>query len=108
MAEKTSSKPLSKSDIVKHLASATNLSSKQVRAFFDALAELINKNLGKGSPKVSVVPGLMKIKVVHKPPVPAGMRMNPFTKEMQMFKAKPARSVVKALPLKGLKDMAAK
>jgi hypothetical protein len=31
--------------------------------------------------------------------------INPFTKEPMTFKAKPARSVVKVLPLKGLKDM---
>jgi hypothetical protein len=37
--------------------------------------------------------------------VPAHKGINPFTKEQMMFKAKPARNVVKVLPLKGLKDM---
>jgi hypothetical protein len=31
--------------------------------------------------------------------------INPFTKEETLFKAKPARNVVKNRPLKGLKDM---
>jgi hypothetical protein len=33
------------------------------------------------------------------------MGINPFTKEQVMFKAKPARNVVKARPLAGLKAM---
>jgi len=36
---------------------------------------------------------------------PTGVYINPFTKEETVFKAKPARNVVKILPLKGLKDM---
>ena len=47
----------------------------------------------------------MKIKLVRKPSQPARKGINPFTKEEVMFKAKPARNVVKVLPLKGLKDM---
>jgi nucleoid DNA-binding protein len=46
----------------------------------------------------------MKVKVVRKPAVPARKGINPFTKEEQMFKAKPARNVVKITPLKALKD----
>jgi hypothetical protein len=34
------------------------------------------------------------------------MGINPFTKQEQMFKAKPARRVIKVRPLKALKDMA--
>jgi hypothetical protein len=52
------------------------------------------------------MPGLFKIKVVSKAAVPAGERMNPFTKQMQMMPAKPARRVIKIRPLKALKDMA--
>ena len=47
----------------------------------------------------------MKIKLVYKPAVPARKGINPFTKEEVMFKAKPARNVVKIQPLKNLKDM---
>jgi nucleoid DNA-binding protein len=47
----------------------------------------------------------MKIKVVKKPATPARKGINPFTKEEVMFKAKPARNVVKVQPLKTLKDM---
>ena len=47
----------------------------------------------------------MKIKVVRKPATKARKGINPFTGEETTFKAKPARNVVKVLPLKGLKDM---
>ena len=53
-----------------------------------------------------VVPGLMKIMVVQKPATPAHKGINPFTKQEQMFKAKPARKVIKVRPMKALKDMA--
>jgi hypothetical protein len=48
----------------------------------------------------------MKVTVVQKPAVKAHKGINPFTKQEQMFKAKPARKVVKVRPLKGLKDAA--
>lgn len=51
------------------------------------------------------IPGLMKVKVIRKPATKARKGINPFTKEETVFQAKPARNVVKILPLKGLKDM---
>ena len=47
----------------------------------------------------------MKIKRVEKPATKERVGINPFTKQEQVFKAKPARTVPKALPLKNLKDM---
>jgi len=43
--------------------------------------------------------------VVRKPAVKAHKGINPFTGEETMFKAKPARNVVKIRALKSLKDM---
>ena len=100
---KSSKKPSTKSEILGHISDKTDLSRKQVSAVFDELAVLIKRDL-KSSGLFNVV-GLMKIKLVHKPAVPAHKGINPFTKEQMMFKAKPARNVVKVLPLKGLKDM---
>jgi nucleoid DNA-binding protein len=53
------------------------------------------------------LPGLAKVKVVKKPATKARKGINPFTKEEVMFKAKPARKVVKVLALKALKDIVA-
>ena len=71
----------------------------------DELGGLIGNNLSKKGPGVFNVPGLMKVKVVRKEATPEREGINPFTKEPTIFKAKPARNVVKILPLKGLKDM---
>ena len=43
--------------------------------------------------------------MIRKPATKAKQGINPFTKEPMMYKAKPARNVVKALPLKSLKEM---
>ena len=106
MAKAKARKPLTKSEIQNGLAEATGLSKKEIGSVFDALSDMISANLGKKGPGVFNIPGLMKIAVQHKPAVPARRGINPFTKEEQMFKAKPARNVVKVRPLKGLKDMA--
>jgi nucleoid DNA-binding protein len=50
------------------------------------------------------LPGLVKLSVVSKPAVPQHEGLNPFTKQMMTYKAKPARKVVKIRPIKALKD----
>jgi nucleoid DNA-binding protein len=52
------------------------------------------------------MPGLFKIQTVRKPATKARKGINPFTGEETVFKAKPARTVVKIRPLKKLKEMA--
>ncbi|HUO07882.1 MAG TPA: HU family DNA-binding protein [Phycisphaerae bacterium] len=99
-------KAATKSEILTSIATTTELSRKQVASVFDALGDLIGKNIGKKGPGIFAVPGLMKITVVNKPATKARKGINPFTKEEVMFKAKPARRVVKVRPLKALKDMA--
>jgi nucleoid DNA-binding protein len=99
-------KAATKSEILQGIAAATDLSRKQVSSVFNALSEQIGKNVGKKGPGVFVVPGLMKIMVITKPATKAREGINPFTKEKTMFKAKPARKVIKVRPLKALKDMA--
>jgi nucleoid DNA-binding protein len=95
-----------KSEIVKSIAETTQLSRKQVGGVCDALGGLIGKNVGKKGPGTFVIPGLLKIAVIQKPATKARKGINPFTKQEQMFKAKPARRVVKIRALKALKDMA--
>jgi nucleoid DNA-binding protein len=97
-------KPSTKSEVYAYIAERTDLKKKQVTAVFEALTDMISRDLKKGS-GVFNVPGLMKIKMVHKPAVPERKGINPFTKEETIFKAKPARNVVKVQPLKGLKDL---
>ena len=99
-------KPATKSEILSGIAEATQLSRKQVASVFDALSGQIRAAVGKKGPGVFALPGLLKIMVILKPATKAHKGINPFTKQEQMFKAKPARRVVKVRPLKALKDMA--
>jgi nucleoid DNA-binding protein len=101
----TAAKAPSKSEILAGIAEETQLSRKQVASVFEALSGQIKNALGKKGPGLFVVPGLMKVMMIQKPAVKARKGINPFTKEEQMFKAKPARKVVKVRPLKNLKDM---
>ena len=88
----TSAKPPSKSEILVHIAEATQLSRKQVASVFDALSGQIRSALSKKGPGVFAVPSLMKITVINKPATPQRKGINPFTKQEQIFKAKPAGS----------------
>ena len=99
-------KVLTKSEILASIAETAELSRKQVASVFDALSDLIKKSVGKKGPGMFVIPGLMRIMVIQKPATKAHMGINPFTKQEQMFKAKPARKVIKVRPLKALREMA--
>ena len=72
---------------------------------FDELTSIINGHVKKNAAGLFTMPGLMKVKVVRKPATKARKGINPFTGEPTVFKAKPARNVVKVLPLKALKEM---
>ena len=91
-----------KSEVLTQISKDTGLSRKQVGSVFDSLSGVIKKSLrGNG---LFTVPGLMKLKVVKKPATKARKGVNPFTGEEMMFKAKPARKIVRARPVKAAKD----
>lgn len=98
-------KPPTKSEILGYLSEQTELSRKEVGSVLESLSDLIEQNLKPRGPGTFNMPGLFKIKVNKKPAVKARKGINPFTGEETMFKAKPARKVVKIMPLKALKDM---
>jgi nucleoid DNA-binding protein len=93
---------MTKSQFIGAVAEKSGLNKKEATAALEALNSIVVRQL-KGAGEVTI-PGLLKLKVAKKPPVPAGERRNPFTGQMQMFPAKPARKVVKARPVKALKD----
>jgi len=101
----TPAKPMTKSEIVSGIVDATGLTKKDVNSVFEVMAAQIKTSLGRSGPGAYIVPGLMKLVVVRKPATKARKGVNPFTGEETMFKAKPARNVVKIRPLKNLKDM---
>ena len=98
-----------KTQLYAHIADETGVARKDIGKVFDSLGDVIAghiKSRGAGEFKV---PGLLKIKVNKKPATKARKNVpNPFRPgELMDVSAKPARKVVKVLPLKALKDMAA-
>jgi len=100
-----SPKPRSKGEVFRTIAEHVGMHRRDVAAVFHVMGSLIKADLSKSGSGVFKVPGLMRIMVKRKPATKAHMGINPFTKEQAMFKAKPARNVVRVRPLQALKAM---
>jgi nucleoid DNA-binding protein len=100
------SEKLTKSQLLMLLSEQTGLSKKEVTSVLETLESIIAASVSKGALGEFTLPGLVKILTVRKPAAKARKGINPFTGEETMFKAKPARTVIKVRPLKKLKDMA--
>lgn len=105
-APKAIKEVLSKSALVAHLADATELSAKHVRALMGALEGVMHASISKKGAGVFVLPGLLKISSVSVAAKPKRKGINPFTGQEQWFAAKPATVKVKVRPMKKLKDAA--
>lgn len=99
------SKRLTKAQLFAELAEATELPKKKVSEVFDALTEIMRKQLTGRGPGEFVFPGLLKVRVVKRPPTKEREGINPQTGEKIIIPAKPASKRVRATPLKGLKQM---
>ncbi len=99
--------PLSKSALIQLLAdqSENKLTRKSVKCLVEEMATVGHAELKKNG--VFVVPGLVRMVVIKKPATKARKGINPFTKEPTVFKAKPARKVIKGRPVKAVKDAVA-
>jgi len=95
-----------KTQILNEIAERTELSRKQVTSVMDEMSALIERHIKKRACGEFVMPGLFKVQTVRKPATKARKGINPFTGEETVFKAKPARTVVKIRPLKKMKEMA--
>merc|ERR1712078_424662 len=93
-------KALSKGAIADALGSACEMKKTQASKVLEALTDLVAKEV-KSTGKFTI-PGVCMVKTRHKAAQKAGKRMA-FGKEVTV-KAKPARTIVKAFPLKALKD----
>ena len=93
---------MTKSQLIEKIAEATEVSKKEVKGVLETLATVGYKELKKNG--VFLVPGFAKFVVIKKPATKERQGINPFTKEPMTFKAKPARKVLKARPVKAAKD----
>jgi nucleoid DNA-binding protein len=97
-------KVLTKSQIIQTIADAhkEKLARKDVAGVLESLSVVGYKELKKNG--IFVLPGFAKFVVIKKPATKERQGINPFTKEPITIKAKPARKVLKARPVKAAKD----
>ena len=98
------SKPMTKSELISRIAEHLELKNSDVKGVMESLATIGYKELKKNGS--FLVPGFAKFVVIKKPATKARNGINPFTKEPTIFKARPARKVVRARPVKAAKDAA--
>src|SRR5512140_1821586 len=85
---------MTKSQLIEKIAQLRELAKKDVKGMMEALAQVGYQELKKNG--VFVVPGFAKFVVIKKAATKARKGVNPFNGEEMMFKAKPARKVVRA------------
>jgi nucleoid DNA-binding protein len=106
---KAAKKAPTKTEILQNIATATDLSKKQVAAVLEALTEEVRKSLSARGCGSFALLGLVKLEKKKVPARPAQKNvMNPFTKQLQDRPAKPAYTKPKARILRSLKDMVAR
>lgn len=100
-------KMMSKSQLIQKIAEQQpdTMTRKNVKAVLELLASIGYKELNKSG--AFLVPGFAKFVVIRKPATKQRAGINPFTKEPTIFKAKPARKIVRARPVKAAKDAVA-
>jgi len=101
-------KAMAKSAVYAELATATNLTKKQIADVFTALENLIKQQLvGKKGTGVFTIPGLIKLQLKRTKAVKGGKVVpDPFHPgQTRVTKDKPAKNVVRPRALKALKDM---
>lgn len=92
---------MTKSQLIEKIATETELAKRDVKGVIESLATVGYKELKKSG--AFVVPGFAKFVVIKKPATKARKGTNPFTGEPMTFKAKPARKIVRARPVKAAK-----
>ena len=81
------------------------LTRKDVKGVLESLATVGYKQLRKSGE--FLVPGFAKFRVIKKPATKKHEGINPFTKEPMTFKAKLARNILRARPVKAGRDAVA-
>ncbi len=94
-----------KTQILMAIAEETDLTRQQVASVFAAMDGLITRHMMKRGSGEFTIPDIgLKVRKVVKPRTKARMGRNPATGEAMKIAAKPARTVIKAVPLAALKN----
>merc|ERR1719336_1651810 len=97
---KATTKAMTKGALADALATGTEVKKSQCTKLLDSLAKIATAEVKKAG--LFTVPGLCRIKTRTKPATKAGKRE--IFGKMQIVKAKPARTIVKAFPVSALKN----
>ncbi len=97
-------KLMSKTELIQEILEqhSDKLTRKDVKGVLESLATIGYKQLKKS--RQFLLPGFAKFVAIKKPATKEHKGINPFTKEPMIFKAKLARMVLKARPVKAAKD----
>jgi DNA-binding protein HU-beta len=97
-------KLMSKSELIQKIAEQhpNTMTRKDIKGVIESLAQIGYKELKKTG--AFFVPGFAKLVVIKKPATKERSGINPFTKQPTIFKAKPARKIIRARPVKAAKD----
>ena len=96
-------KRMNKSQFIAAVAEKSGLDKKGATAALSAMNAVVTQELSQNGE--IIIPGLIKLSVVVKAATQEKTGPSPFDKtKIVTFKAKPARKVVKARPMKALKD----
>jgi DNA-binding protein HU-beta len=98
------SKSITKAEIIREIAEqlSNEVSRDDVKRVLDALADVGRAQLKQSG--AFLLPGFAIFQVTEKAATATHEGINPFTKEPMTFQAKPASKVVRARPVKALKD----
>src|SRR4051812_13610334 len=100
MKTKHGKKTMSNAAMINAVVAGSGADKKTVTTVLDSLVKTIsNEVTGNGTVMLF---GLLKIKVVDKKERAAREAIDPFTKQLRQYPAKPAGKAVKVHPLKGL------
>jgi nucleoid DNA-binding protein len=107
MAKETTGKKLkklTKAQVLTELVERTGLTRKQISELFEALRDLMKRELGKRGPEQFEIPGIVRFKVRRTEAQKGKKFRNPQTGEI-VTKDVPASRKLRAVPVKALKDL---
>ncbi|NRF71318.1 HU family DNA-binding protein [Aquincola sp. S2] len=106
VASKPIKEALNKTGLIAHVAAASGVEPKAVKAVFATLEATMLASVHKKGLGAFTLPGLLKVTVLNVPAKKKRTGIDPFTKQERVFAAKPATVKIKTRALKKLKDAA--
>jgi len=95
---------LNEYQLVEIMAKHRGLTRKQEASVLERSNSAAAQQFGRRWPGDVIIPGIRRLVVVEKPATARHEGISPFTRAPMTYSARPARRVIRAMPLKALKD----